>query len=36
MKKLQTTITNNQLIHGQYGDITFGPWGLNALTDTRL
>jgi len=30
MKKLQTTITNNQLIHGQYGDITFGPWGLEC------
>lgn len=42
MNQLKTTIRNNQLIHGQFGDITFGPWGLECsdrhafvtLTDT--
>ncbi|MBX2831339.1 MAG: hypothetical protein KTR23_09195 [Rhodospirillales bacterium] len=42
MTKLQTTIDNDQLILGQFGDIEFGPWGIECsdqdgfitLTDT--
>ena len=30
MKKLTATITDNKLIRGQYGDIHFGPWGLEC------
>ena len=30
MKKLMTTISDNRLIRGQYGDIRFGPWGLEC------
>ncbi len=30
MTKLTTTITNNKLISGQYGDIPFGPWRLGS------
>jgi len=30
MTKLTTTITHNKLISGQYGDIAFGPWGLEC------
>ncbi len=30
MRQLTTTITHNKLIKGQYGDITFGPWGLKC------
>lgn len=30
MKKLTTTITDNRLVCGQYGDIHFGPWGLEC------
>ena len=30
MRQSTTTITNNVLINGHYGDITFGPWGLEC------
>ncbi|WP_417625298.1 hypothetical protein [Paremcibacter congregatus] len=30
MTKLQTTIDNDRLIAGQFGDITFGPWGIEC------
>jgi hypothetical protein len=30
MKKLTTAITDNRLIRGKYGDIRFGPWGLEC------
>lgn len=42
MTKLEATIQNDQLVSGCYGDITFGPWGIECsdqhsfvtLTDT--
>jgi len=30
MRQLTTTITHNKLIKGHYGDIIFGPWGLEC------
>ncbi|WP_417827828.1 hypothetical protein [Thalassospira sp.] len=30
MKNLTVAITDNKLIDGQYGDIRFGPWGLEC------